>query len=127
FTVPEGEYAEGDIQVRQTNWAGVVGPVTASDLDVTVDQTLEFSVYGALDDVGLNQGHIYSGATTDDEAPTLYGTAEQGTTIEISRGGVVETTLTVNATGQWQYTPPTVAAGQQDWVIKATDTAGNTR
>jgi Ca2+-binding RTX toxin-like protein len=128
FTVPEGEYAEGDIQVRQTNWAGVVGPVEQSDTSVVVDQTLEFSVYGALDDVGGTKGHLYDKSITDDQTPTIYGIADKGTTIEIILDGAMQTVLTVDGTGQWQYASPTpVAAGEREWVIKATDVAGNVR
>ncbi len=59
-----------DIQVRQTNWAGVSWTSNQqSDLEVTVDQTLEFSVEpSAWMRFGLNQGHVDSGATTDDQS-----------------------------------------------------------
>ncbi|MDK1683050.1 SwmB domain-containing protein [Acinetobacter terrestris] len=126
FTLNQGEYAAGDIQVRQTNFAGNVSVVTLSDKPITVDQNVDFGSYGALDNVGQSQGHIYNNGTTDDQTPTLYGAAEEGAEIELYRNNVLEATIQVDATGQWQYQAPNLAVGPHTWTAVVTDKAGNT-
>ncbi|MEB2571614.1 Ig-like domain-containing protein, partial [Burkholderia multivorans] len=52
-------------------------------------------------------GAIVSGGSTDDTAPTLSGTAEAGSTINVFDGTALLGTTTADASGNWSFTPGT--------------------
>ncbi|WP_415838582.1 Ig-like domain-containing protein, partial [Rahnella bruchi] len=61
------------------------------------------------DDVGLHQGDVHNGGTTDDTAPGLHGTGEPGSIITITMDGPVTQKLhhiaqvEVGKDGTWSY------------------------
>ncbi|MBJ9986423.1 type I secretion protein, partial [Acinetobacter sp. S40] len=128
FTLNEGVYAS--VEVRQTDSAGNTSAITNLGA-VTVDTTPPLlSILGAQDNVGVSQSNLYSGATTDDSTPTLYGKGEPNTTISIVQDGGTPVTVNVDASGNWSYTPTNAltssATGiQHTWAISASDVAGN--
>jgi uncharacterized repeat protein (TIGR01451 family) len=62
---------------------------------------------------------------TNDRTPEISGTAEPGTTIEVSVNGVPVGTATVNADGTWSFELPTQPDGTQTITVVAIDPAGN--
>lgn len=57
-----------------------------------------------LDDVGIG-GYLRKNATTDDDTPKLFGTAEPNSLVEIFDNGVKIGERRVSATGYWDFTP----------------------
>ena len=78
------------------------------------------------DNVGAIQGAIVNGVTTDDNTPTLTGTAEAGATVSIYDGSTLLGTVVVGADGNWSFTSPALAEGQHSFTTTVTDAAGNT-
>ncbi|WP_277977771.1 Ig-like domain-containing protein [Pantoea endophytica] len=78
------------------------------------------------DAVGPYQGAINAGSITDDNAPTLSGTAEAGAIVSIYDGTTLLGTVTVGADGRWSFTTPALADGQHSLTATVTDAAGNT-
>jgi hypothetical protein len=80
----------------------------------------------ANDDVGPVTGNVANNGSTDDNTPTLTGTAEAGSSVAIYDGIRLIGTVTASATGAWSFTPTTVLAeGQHVFTAVATDSAGN--
>jgi outer membrane protein OmpA-like peptidoglycan-associated protein len=67
------------------------------------------------------------GSTTNDTTPTITGTAEAGSTVTVSEGGVTLCIAVTNASGTWSCTPTTpLAEGPHAINAVAQDAAGNT-
>ena len=79
------------------------------------------------DDVGLEQGQLVDGASTDDETPTISGIgAAPGDVIEIIDNGIVIGTVTVEVDGSWSHTPTDpLSEGEHSFTARAVDPAGN--
>ncbi|EJF89278.1 Ig-like domain repeat protein [Bartonella tamiae] len=84
-------------------------------------------VDGVYDDVGLEQGQIVSGQSTDDTTPTFEGSGgEPGSTIHIKDSdGTIVGDGVVDADGNWTVTTRPLDEGQHDLTVTATDSAGN--
>ncbi|VWD54796.1 hemolysin-type calcium-binding region [Burkholderia lata] len=78
------------------------------------------------DDVGEYQGNIESGTATDDNTPTLVGTAEPNAVVIIRNGETVIGSTVANADGDWIFTPENpLVDGTYDFNIVVRDAAGN--
>ncbi|EIM17077.1 Ig-like domain-containing protein [Pseudomonas chlororaphis] len=64
-----------------------------------------------LDNVGDQQGAIQPGQSTDDNTPTITGTGEPGSTIEIIDNGNVIGEVVVDGNGNWEFTPAPLPDG----------------
>jgi hypothetical protein len=63
---------------------------------------------------------------TSDNTPTITGTAEPGSTVEIMLDGVAVGSVTAGPDGRWSFTPAApLADGRYDVTATATDAAGN--
>ncbi|WP_368543640.1 BapA/Bap/LapF family large adhesin [Enterobacter soli] len=79
------------------------------------------------DDVGSVQGPITSGTPTDDTRPLFEGTTEAGSTVAIYDGDKLLGNATVDASGNWSFTPPLpLGEGSHQITAVATNAAGNT-
>ena len=68
-----------------------------------------------------------NGSYTNDSTPTISGTAEKNSTVEIFDGMEPLGTTTANAAGSWTFTPTAdLEDGAHTLTAKATDAAGNT-
>ncbi|MFZ5443974.1 MAG: Ig-like domain-containing protein, partial [Myxococcota bacterium] len=68
-----------------------------------------------------------NGSLTNDDTPTVTGTAEPGATVTVIIDGVAVGTTTASGSGAWSFTPGTALAGGSHTVrATATDAAGNT-
>ncbi|HBN5340007.1 TPA: BapA prefix-like domain-containing protein [Enterobacter cloacae] len=80
-----------------------------------------------VDDVPERLGTLNSGDSTNDPTPTLNGTAEPGSTVTIRQDGVDLTTIVIDSSGTWTYTPTTpLVNGTYTFTAVTTDGAGNT-
>ncbi|WP_374828667.1 Ig-like domain-containing protein, partial [Brucella daejeonensis] len=67
-----------------------------------------------------------SGASTNDNTPTLSGTAEPNSTVTIFDGSTELGTATTDSNGDWTFTPSApLDDGPHDFTVVATDPAGN--
>ncbi len=67
------------------------------------------------------------GSTTNDTTPTITGTAEPGSTVEVFVDGISQGTTTADGTGNWTLTPATpLPDGDHTATATATDAVGNT-
>ncbi|WP_260403242.1 Ig-like domain-containing protein, partial [Pseudomonas nitroreducens] len=84
------------------------------------------SIGGVYDDVGVKQGELARGEVTDDRKPTLTGTAEEGSLIEIFDNDVKLGETRADSNGNWTFTPAEeLAQGEHSFTARATDAAGN--
>ncbi|NDJ58739.1 hypothetical protein GWD52_17440 [Enterobacteriaceae bacterium 4M9] len=106
----------GQVSDKSGEWTIVVdtaAPNPVSDLVIT-------------DNVGDVQGAIKDGDTTDDNTPTLSGTAEPGSTVNIYDGNEKVGEAEVGSDGKWSWTPSeSLGDGNHKLAVSVTDDAGN--
>ncbi|WP_354674500.1 Ig-like domain-containing protein [Cupriavidus alkaliphilus] len=117
---------------------GAVVTVTATDAagntsapaTATIDTSAPAApVIGSVtDDATPSTGPLADGDGTNDSTPTLTGTAEAGSTINIYNGAtLIGTTVADAITGAWTFTPTSpLPDGAMSLTVTATDAAGNT-
>ena len=115
-----------DLTLSATDPAGNESP-RSEPFSLVVDTTAgEAVITGIADDVGPVTGNVANGGSTNDNAPTLSGTAQAGSSVAIYDGSRLMGTVTASDTGTWSFTPTTVLAeGQHIFTAVATDSAGN--
>nr|WP_280176356.1 Ig-like domain-containing protein [Methylorubrum populi] len=111
-------------------WSGLteVRIFNGSVLDVSLGQ-LGFRI----DDIVTNDRYapaiptLTTDATaTQDNTPTLFGTAEAGSTVAIYNGAAQVATVIANSSGQYSFTPSSALAdGIYNFSARATDASGN--
>ncbi|WP_229809220.1 Ig-like domain-containing protein, partial [Salinicola rhizosphaerae] len=85
--------------------------------------TIEF----AIDDVDPQTDNLADGDSTNDTLPVLQGTAEAGSTVDISLNGTLLDSVTADGQGNWSYTLTTeLTAGDAVFTATATDANDNT-
>ncbi|MCU6215952.1 BapA/Bap/LapF family large adhesin [Enterobacter bugandensis] len=109
--------AAGNISDVSNSW-GIIIDSVAPDAPVITQ---------VVDDVPERLGALNSGDSTNDPTPTLNGTAEPGSTVTIRQDGVDLTTIVIDSSGTWTYTPTTpLVNGTYTFTAVTTDGAGNT-
>ncbi|MGL5874241.1 MAG: Ig-like domain-containing protein [Xenococcaceae cyanobacterium] len=74
--------------------------------------------------IGINSPA--NSSTTNDTTPTISGTGEVGSTVEIKDGETILDSVTVNDDNTWSYTPSSpLSNGEHTITVTATDAAGN--
>jgi uncharacterized delta-60 repeat protein len=97
----------------------------AAQLSRTFDSTPPTAPVTSLA-ISSDTGFSNSDGITKNNAPTVMGTGEAGSTIEIFTGTVSLGTTQVDSLGNWSFTPKTpLADGSYKLSVKATDKAGN--
>ncbi|MCT4708588.1 Ig-like domain-containing protein [Enterobacteriaceae bacterium H16N7] len=76
-------------------------------------------VAGILDNVGKEQGPVFSGDTTDDSQPTVFGKADAGSVVVIYDDGQVIGSTTASDKGNWVFTPETPLADGEHSITAA--------
>ncbi|PUL45886.1 Ig-like domain repeat protein, partial [Salmonella enterica subsp. enterica serovar Dublin] len=99
-------------------------PTTAQAPDITApDKPIITQV---LDDVESFTGPLVNGQTTNDNRPTLSGTAEAGARVEVFDNGVSLGLATLQPNGAWTFTPSqNLGEGAHRLTVIATDAKGN--
>ncbi|MBA4720690.1 MAG: BapA prefix-like domain-containing protein, partial [Alcanivorax sp.] len=121
---------ETEVSVTATDEAGN----TSDPVTTTVDENLNDTtppaaptIVEVMDDVAPGTDPVLTGGSTNDTTPTLSGTAEAGSTVEVFQDGVSLGTVTADGSGNWSFTPTTeLAEGDYSFTATATDAAGNT-
>ncbi|WP_034457336.1 BapA/Bap/LapF family large adhesin [Buttiauxella noackiae] len=130
FTPPAGApLGNGNhtLTVTATNSAGNVSPPSAA-FNIVIDTAAPTApiVIQAFDDVGPVTGPLVSGQSTNDNKPTLSGTAEANSTVKIYDNGIFLGTTTATATGTWSFTPTNPLPDLVHvFTATSTDAAGN--
>ncbi|WP_315809274.1 Ig-like domain-containing protein [Pseudomonas sp. C9-3] len=116
-----------NVTATATNPVGVISDATGG-WNFSVDTTAPSKVTDpvAIDHVGDKTGPLHNGDTTDDNRPTLGGSAEPGSKVIISDNGTPIGSATVGEDGKWEFTPTTpLAEGSHDLTTEVQDPAGN--
>ncbi|HDI4959167.1 TPA: BapA prefix-like domain-containing protein [Salmonella enterica] len=94
-------------------------------VDTTAPQTPILT--SVVDDVaGGVTGNLANGQITNDNRPTLNGTAEAGSVVSIYDGNTLLGVTSANAGGAWSFTPTTgLSDGTRTLTVTATDPSGN--
>ncbi|WP_429547386.1 Ig-like domain-containing protein [Pseudomonas frederiksbergensis] len=122
--LPEGEHSI--IVVEKDKDGNVSQPSDEFDFIVDITAPGKSVINSIVDDFGDQQGVVASNGHTDDNTPTLSGTAEAGAKLEIFANGEKIGETTVNPDGTWSYTPsPALTDGEYSFTTVATDVAGN--
>ncbi|MBX9701944.1 MAG: hypothetical protein K2X74_21090, partial [Acetobacteraceae bacterium] len=120
--------AEGarSLTVIATDAAGNASVASAAHA-VVIDTTPPAApaITAVTDNVGPQTGTVAQGGLTDDETPTLSGTAEAGSTIAIRDGATLLGTTIADGAGAWSFTTAGLADGPRSFTATATDVAGN--
>ncbi|MGU5817704.1 Ig-like domain-containing protein, partial [Aeromonas hydrophila] len=103
FNWPDGQYS---ITAQSIDHAGNAGLAsTAYQFTINATPVITPVIQQAFDDVGPLQGVLANNAQTDDQQPTLSGTAEANARVEIfDKGGKLGETR-ADASGKWSFTP----------------------
>ncbi len=81
-------------------------------------------VASATDDQPEGIGALASGAITNDATPTLAGTAEPGSTVEVLAGASTIGSTTADAAGRWQLPATALPDGETRFTAVASDSGG---
>ncbi|MBB6523477.1 Ig-like domain-containing protein [Pseudoteredinibacter isoporae] len=120
--LPEGEAV---FRARAVNSFGE--SYSAYSLTIDTEASPAPIINDAVDDVGLYQGDIDSGSTTDDNEITLQGTGTPGEFITVYDGGTFLGATNVQPDGTWTFTPNApLDDGVHNITTYTIDAAGNT-
>ena len=118
YTITPAELSDGDyaLTVTATDEAGNTSAVSDA-LSITIDATLEKPIITTTADQ----------LSSDDATPTIAGTAEAGSTVNllIDSDSIIATT-TADESGQFSITTPSLFDNDYSLTVTATDAAGNT-
>ncbi|MBD9658386.1 Ig-like domain-containing protein [Pantoea sp. PNT03] len=101
-----------------------------SSFQLTIDPDLDRypTIDSALDNVGPVTGSLSSGATTDDSTPTLRGSGPANSVItlryKLGNGGYTIDSASVDASGNWSWTPNTLAKGSWTFEVQKDGQSG---
>ncbi len=126
FTATDLADGSHSLTTTVTDAAGNTGPASEALL-FTVDTVAPGAIADLVvsDDVGVDQGALASGDTTDDSTPTLSGTAEANSIVSVYDGDTLLGTATADASGGWSFTPDALSNGLHSFTVTVTDAAGN--
>ncbi|MEB4674188.1 Ig-like domain-containing protein [Enterobacteriaceae bacterium G50] len=115
------------LTVTATDSAGnASAPGTAFNIVVDTLAPLAPVINQASANTGTDTSTLTNGQFTNDATPTLSGTAEAGSTVNVFDGGTKIGTVTADANGNWSFTPGAdLAAGSHTFTASATDAVGN--
>ena len=120
--------AEGAHTLSVTATDAVGNTSSPTTLTLTVDTTAPAAVTDLTvsDNVGTIQGTLANGAATDDNTPTLSGTAEAGAIVVIFDGTTALGSTTAGANGAWSFTTAALSNGVHPLSVTVRDAVGNT-
>ena len=97
----------------------------SSNFAITIDTVNAAPVITSVtDNVGPVTGNVANAGSTDDNTPTLNGTAEAGSTVYIAVNGSTYS-VTAAANGSWSLTPSALPLGNHTFSVFSIDKAGN--
>ncbi|AZD92639.1 MULTISPECIES: Ig-like domain-containing protein [Pseudomonas] len=126
FTVPERADGRHEFTVTATDDAGNTSPISAP-WAVEIDTSLPVaSITQVTDDAGTMTDPITNGGRTDDNTPTLHGTATSNALVTVHDGKSVIGSVFADAKGLWSFPVPTSAHGTHTFSVTATNDVGTT-
>ncbi|MDU2733334.1 MAG: acyl-CoA dehydrogenase domain-containing protein, partial [Mixta calida] len=122
-TLTDGQYT---FTVSVTDAAGNVS-TEAQPYTINVDLTPPAVIadLAISDNAGATTGPLANGAVTDDNTPTLSGTAEAGSVVSVYDGDTLLGSVTAGAGGAWSFTTGALSNGPHSFIVTQTDVAGN--
>jgi Ca2+-binding RTX toxin-like protein/cytoskeletal protein CcmA (bactofilin family) len=125
---PSAALAQGShsFTATATDAAGNLS-VASSAYTLTIDTTAPGAplIKAVSDNVGQTQGTVSNVGSTDDNTPTLTGTAEANSIVTIYDGNTLLGTATADGNGNWTFTTAALSDGDHIFTAAATDAAGN--
>jgi len=123
---PTAPLADGTVvEVTATDAAGNTSAPASATVDAAAPAAPAITT--VVDDVDPVSAPLTSGDSTNDATPTIAGTAEANSTVQIFNGTTLIGTATADGTGNWTFSPTTpLADGSYSLTAVATDAAGNT-
>ncbi|UZN48804.1 BapA prefix-like domain-containing protein [Cupriavidus cauae] len=123
---PTAPLADGTVvEVTATDAAGNTSAPATETVDAAAPSAP--SIDTVVDDVDPVSAPLTSGDSTNDAMPTIAGTAEANSTVQIFNGTTLIGTATADGSGNWTFSPTTpLADGSYSLTAVATDAAGNT-
>ncbi len=113
------------VTVTATDAAGNTSAPATETVDAAAPSAP--SIDTVVDDADPVSAPLTSGDSTNDATPTIAGTAEANSTVQIFNGTTLLGTVTADGTGNWTFTPTTpLTDGSYSLTATATDAAGNT-
>ncbi|WGK55889.1 Ig-like domain-containing protein [Pantoea sp. SS70] len=101
-----------------------------SSFTLTIDPDLDrnATIDSAWDDFSVVTGSLASGGSTDDTTPTLRGSGPANSTItlryKMGSGEYASTTLNVDSSGHWTWTPSALAKGSWTFEVQRAGQSG---
>ncbi len=114
-----------DISAVATDAAGNTSTVSAS-LAVTIDTSAPAAPSMPDLDASSDTGISDTDNITSDTTPTLTGTAEPNSSVDLFDGATSLGTTTADGSGDWSFTTGALSDGLHNISATATDSAGNT-
>ncbi|PJZ03879.1 Ig-like domain repeat protein [Pantoea rodasii] len=114
------------INVTATDAAGNISPNASITFTVVTGAPNPVAGLVVNDNVGTSQGPLTSGSSTDDNTPTLSGTATAGNIVVITEGTTVLGSVVVGTGGSWTFTTAALSEGSHPLSVTVRDAAGNT-
>ncbi|MCU6190270.1 Biofilm associated protein A, partial [Enterobacter bugandensis] len=122
--LPEGEHILTPVEKDQEGNESKPGEEYVIIIDTTAPEPATLTA--VIDDVGIYQGLLQSGDVTDDNKPTLKGTAEAHSLVEIWLDGKLIGTAVTGHDEKWEFTPENaINDGKHEITLVVTDKAGN--
>ncbi|MCG7390081.1 Ig-like domain-containing protein [Pantoea sp. ACRSB] len=125
FNTPALSEGSHTLSITAADAAGNVSPATTLAFTVDTLAPAAASNLQLTDNVGVSQGPLTSGESTDDNTPELSGQAEAGATVSVYDSSTLLGTVTAGADGVWRFTTPTLSNGSHSLTATVTDAAGN--
>ncbi|MCQ4447263.1 Ig-like domain-containing protein [Enterobacter cloacae] len=110
-------------RAKQTDIAGNTSALGNQHYVVVDTVNAAPTITSVMDNVGNETGNVANLGKTDDNTPTLNGTAEAGSTVYIAVNGATYSTVATN--GNWSFTPPALPLGNHTFSVFSIDPAGN--
>jgi hypothetical protein len=128
--VPVPALSDGtSISITATDAAGNTSTPTGVVVDAGLDDTIAPTaplISTIMDDAGSATGPVANGGSTDDNLPTLVGTAEAGSIVHIYLEGVLLDSVVADAVGAWSYTLTTpLVNANHSFTATSQDAANN--
>lgn len=99
--------------------------VSTASLTLTVTLDASLVVPTLAVDVASDTGSSSTDGITSDSTPTISGTAEAGSVVNVFKGELILGTAVADSSGQWSLTLGALADGAHVLYAMATDLAGN--
>ena len=126
---PKSSLAEGEYSITATATDKAGNVSNASNVaTVTIDlHTSKPTINEIIDNVEGDTGNVKNERIgwTNDNTPTLKGSAEAGATVDVYVDGRKAGSVKANEKGEWEYTTNKLSDGKHSFYAIATDEAGN--